>query len=210
MASLATTAAAKAPLSEQQTLPLVWIDLEMTGLDINKDRIMEVACIVTDGNLNILERGPDLVLAVPPTLLDTMDAWCTAHHGASGLTAACRASTVTAADAEARLLAVVRRHAPSPRVALLAGNSVHVDREFLKREMPRLVEHLHYRIVDVSTVKELLRRWRPDVLDAAPAKRLAHRALDDIEESISELKHYRQWAFVPAQQAAPPSDERSA
>lgn len=171
---------------------MVWIDLEMTGLDPERDRIIEAACVVTDGALRPLEPGLQLVIHEPESVLDSMNAWCVEHHGASGLTEAVRRSTVSLADAEEQLLSYVRRLTPAGQCPL-AGNSVHMDRVFLMKYMPKLLNHLHYRIVDVSTLKELARRWRPDVHDQANrGKKCAHRALDDIQESIEELKLYRE------------------
>ncbi|KAJ2813118.1 Oligoribonuclease, mitochondrial [Coemansia furcata] len=171
--------------------PLVWIDCEMTGLDSENDTILEIACIITDGSLNILASGPEIVIHHPQHVLDKMNEWCVEHHGKSGLTARVLDSTVTMEEAETAVLDLVKQCCAQPRVAVLAGNSVHVDCAFLRRYMPRLIEHLHYRIVDVSSVKELARRWNPEVLQRAPAKSLAHRALDDIIESIEELRYYQ-------------------
>ncbi|KAJ1965979.1 rna exonuclease [Dipsacomyces acuminosporus] len=176
--------------------PLVWIDCEMTGLDYDKDTIIEIACVITDGNLNILEKGDDIVIHHPKQTMDAMNDWCKEHHGKSGLTQSVLASKVTMAEAEDRVLGLVKKHCSKPRTAILAGNSVHADRAFLVRQMPRLIEHLHYRIIDVSSVKELARRWNPQVYKAGPAKAEAHRALDDILESISELQYYKSHMFV--------------
>ncbi|KAJ1670182.1 rna exonuclease [Coemansia sp. RSA 1694] len=171
--------------------PLVWIDCEMTGLDRESDTILEIACIVTDGDLNVLASGQEIVIRHEQHVLDKMDEWCVEHHGKSGLTARVLSSTVTMEQAEAAVLDMVKSCCAQPRVAVLAGNSVHVDCAFLHRCMPKLVEYLHYRIVDVSSVKELARRWSPEILQMAPAKRMSHRALDDIVESIEELRYYR-------------------
>ncbi|KAJ1728824.1 rna exonuclease [Coemansia biformis] len=159
--------------------PMVWIDCEMTGLDYQHDTIIEIACIITDGDLNILETGKDIVIHQSKAVMDGMNDWCKEHHGRSGLTQSVLASTVTMAEAEASVLALVKRHCSRPRTAVLAGNSVHADRAFLTRLMPELTEFLHYRIIDVSSVKELARRW------SRPA------ALDDIVDSIEELRHYK-------------------
>ncbi|KAJ3016896.1 hypothetical protein HKX48_003809 [Thoreauomyces humboldtii] len=176
--------------------PLVWIDLEMTGLDLAKDQIIEIAVIITDGNLNVIAEGPELVIRAEKQLLDGMDAWCTTHHGESGLTAASLASPHTTQSAESAVLAFIRKHVPTARLAPMAGNSIHVDKTFLQKEMPNIVNHLHYRIVDVSTIKECVKRWLPRIADEAPSKEFSHRALDDIRESIEELKYYRRVAFV--------------
>ena len=171
---------------------LVWIDLEMTGLDPERDRIIEAACVVTDGGLRTLEPGLQLVIHEPDSVLRGMNAWCVEHHGRSGLTEAVRRSTLSLAAAEQQLLSYVQRLTPAGQCPL-AGNSVHMDRVFLMKYMPKLLEHLHYRIVDVSTLKELARRWRPELHDTATrGKKCAHRALDDIQASIEELRLYRE------------------
>ncbi|KAJ3300069.1 Oligoribonuclease, mitochondrial [Borealophlyctis nickersoniae] len=167
----------------------------MTGLDLQKDHIIEIAAIVTDGDLNIKAEGPDLIIHQPKEVMDDMNDWCVQTHGQSGLTAAVIASTLSTSEAESQILSFIRQHIPTPRVAILAGNSIHVDKQFLQKEMPNLVDHLHYRIVDVSTVKELARRWYPTEYSEAPVKRNTHRALDDIRESIAELQYYRQAVF---------------
>lgn len=173
---------------------MVWIDLEMSGLDVERCRILEIAALLTDSQLGIVAEGPDLVVHQGDDVLAAMDAWNSEHHGASGLTAAVRASQVSEAEAEARVLEFVARHC-SAGTAPLAGNSVWMDRLFLRRYMPRLEAFLHYRIVDVSTVKELVRRWSPAVAARVPAKAERHRALEDIRESVAELAYYRREAF---------------
>ena len=177
---------------------LVWMDLEMTGLDPERERIIEMATIITDGNLEIIAEGPELVIHQPDSLLAQMDAWNTTQHGRSGLTDKVRASTTSEAEAEQQTLAFIREHCEA-RTAPLAGNSVHHDRRFLCRYMPHLVEHLHYRIVDVSTIKELAARWHPKIHDGSPEKSESHRALDDIRGSIEELRYYRETLFRPAE-----------
>jgi oligoribonuclease len=174
---------------------LVWIDLEMSGLNADRERILEIATIVTNGGLEVLAEGPELVVHQPDSLLDAMDAWNREHHGKSGLTARVRASEVSEAEAERLTLEFVRAHVPE-RSAPLAGNSIHQDRIFLARYMPALEGYLHYRNVDVSTVKELVRRWSPKAYEGRPTKRAKHRALDDIRESIDELRYYRRAVFV--------------
>ena len=172
--------------------PLVWVDMEMTGLDVERHHVLEVAAIVTDGDLNEVDEGIDIVVHQPEDVLALMDEWCVKQHGQSGLTAAVRASRTELAEAEALVLEYLRRHT-SERQSPLCGNSVGHDKRFLERWMPEVVQHLHYRIIDVSTVKELALRWSPD------AKRFpkgeAHRALDDIRESIAELRYYREQVF---------------
>lgn len=175
--------------------PLVWIDLEMTGLDPDVDAIIEIATIITDGQLDRVERGPDLLIAAPTAALAQMDELVRTMHGRSGLLAALEHVDRSVAQAEAETLAFVRTYVPDPAIAPLAGNSVHADRMFLRRYMPALEAHLHYRNVDVSTLKELVSRWRPELIDEAPVKLDRHRALDDITESIEELRFYRNALF---------------
>ena len=177
--------------------PLVWVDLEMSGLDPEHDVILEAAVLVTDGSLERVIEGPDLVLAAPEEALEGMVDVVAAMHAASGLTEAVRASTVRMDDAEEQLLAFVAEHVPESRIAPLAGNSVHADRAFLRRYMPAFESHLHYRNVDVSTLKELCKRWRPDVLEGSRPKAGGHRAMADILESLEELRTYRDVLFLP-------------
>ena len=173
---------------------LVWIDLEMTGLDPAEERIIEIATIVTDSSLQVVAEGPDLVVHQPESLLEAMDDWNKTHHAESGLLERVRASDVDEREAERRTLEFLKGHC-AEKACPLAGNSVHHDRRFLAGQMPSLDAFLHYRIVDVSTVKELARRWAPDVHADAPRKKAAHRALDDIRESIEELRFYRERLF---------------
>lgn len=172
---------------------LVWIDLEMTGLDPEKERIIEMATIITDSELNVVAEGPVIAVHQPDSLLDAMDEWCTTTHGASGLTKRVRESTIDEAQAEQRTLEFLQQHLEAGK-SPLCGNSIGQDRRFLVKYMPRLEEFFHYRNLDVSTVKELARRWRPDVL-AGVKKQGSHLALDDIRDSISELRHYRDTFF---------------
>ncbi|CAD7695736.1 unnamed protein product [Ostreobium quekettii] len=174
--------------------PLVWIDLEMSGLILETDTIIEIACIVTDSSLQRQIEGPSIAIHHPDDVFDRMDAWCTEHHGASGLTDRCKASMISLEQAEELVLDFVKQLMP-PGVALLAGNSVHVDKTFLRRYMPMLHDYLNYRILDVSTVKELCRRWYPKEWKRCPRKKNNHTALSDIRESIEELKHYRTAIF---------------
>ena len=168
----------------------------MTGLDLQRDALIEIAVLVTDGDLRVLGDGVDVVIhADEPALAGMLDV-VRDMHAHSGLTDAVRASTVTIAQAEQLALAYIREHVPEPRTAPLAGNSIGTDRGFLARDMPELDAHLHYRMVDVSSIKELCRRWFPRVFYAKPEKGLAHRALADIEESIRELDYYRHTLFV--------------
>lgn len=176
---------------------LVWIDCEMTGLDLQRDALIEIAVLVTDGDLNVLGDGVDVVIHADEEALVGMPEVVRVMHATSGLTDAVRASTISLAEAERLALAYIREHVPEPRTAPLAGNSIATDRGFLTRDMPELDGHLHYRMVDVSSIKELCRRWFPRVFFAKPEKGLAHRALADIEESIRELDYYRRTLFVP-------------
>jgi len=176
---------------------LVWIDCEMTGLDLTRDALIEVAALVTDADLNVLGTGVDVVIHAPDEVLDSMDEYVRDMHAKSGLTDAVRTSTVTLTEAEDMIMAYVLEHAPTPKTAPLCGNSIATDRGFLARDMRRLDEHLHYRMVDVSSIKELARRWYPRTYYGPPSKGLAHRALADIKESIRELVFYRRTVFVP-------------
>ena len=176
---------------------LVWIDCEMTGLDLGKDALIEVAALVTDPDLNVLGEGVDVVIHAEDALLDGMLDVVRDMHAKSGLTAAVRASAVTVAEAEDLVMSYITTHVPDPRTAPLCGNSIATDRGFLARDMPRLDNHLHYRMIDVSSIKELCRRWYPRVYFGQPPKGLAHRALADIRESIRELEYYRRTVFVP-------------
>ncbi|KAM3868970.1 small fragment nuclease [Diretmus argenteus] len=173
---------------------MVWVDLEMTGLDIEKDQIIEMACIITDAELNVLAEGPNLIINQSDELLDGMSDWCKEHHGNSGLTQAVRDSRISLQQAEYEFLSFIRQHTP-PGQCPLAGNSVHADKKFLDKYMPQFMYHLHYRIIDVSTIKELCRRWFPEEYKMGPQKRASHRALDDIQESIRELQFYRANVF---------------
>ena len=176
---------------------LVWMDLEMTGLDPARERIIEMATLITDGELNLVAEGPELVVHQSDELLAAMDDWNQSHHGASGLIDRVRASTVTEADALAQTLDFLKEHC-EPKTAPLCGNSIHQDRRFLRAYMTELDDFLHYRIVDVSSIKELARRWFPAIIEAAPPKTETHRALGDIQESIEELRYYRRAVFREA------------
>ena len=169
----------------------------MTGLDLGKDRLIEVAALVTDPELKVLGEGVDLVIHADDAALDAMPPVVRDMHAKSGLTEEVRRSTLTMAEAEEQILAYVREHVPNPRTAPLCGNSIATDRGFLARDMPALDSHLHYRMIDVSSIKELCRRWYPRVYFGQPPKGLAHRALADIRESIRELEYYRRTVFVP-------------
>jgi len=187
---------------------LVWIDCEMTGLDLQRDALVEIAVLVTDGDLNVLGEGVDVVIHADEAALAAMPPVVEEMHRRSGLTEEIRASRVTVREAEEAVLAYVKKHVPEAGVAPLAGNSIATDRGFLARDMPELDAHLHYRMIDVSSLKELARRWFPRVFYAKPEKGLAHRALADIIESIRELQYYRRTLFV--QPPGPTSDEARA
>ena len=176
---------------------LVWMDLEMTGLDPTRDVIVEIATIVTDDDLEILAEGPDLVVHQPDEALAAMEPVVVEMHTSSGLLEAIKASTITLEEAGAATLEFIKSHVPEPRTIPLCGNSIGTDRRFLAVYLPEIEDHLHYRSVDVSTIKELTRRWYPGALEATPRKATAHRALDDIRESIEELRWYRANVFKP-------------
>jgi len=171
------------------------MDLEMTGLDPAVHTIVEMATLVTDDDLEVIAEGPDLVIHQPPEALAAMPDVVRAMHRESGLLQAIEESPIGLADARAQTLAFVKEHATQPRTVPLAGNSIGTDRRFLAIFCPEIEEWLHYRSVDVSTVKELARRWYPDAFASAPAKHGSHRALDDIRESVAELRHYRESIF---------------
>jgi oligoribonuclease len=176
---------------------LVWIDCEMTGLDLGADALIEVAALVTDFDLNVLGEGIDLIIKPPAEALDQMIPFVRAMHETSGLLEELD-SGITLAEAEAQVLAYIKEHCPDGSRPPLAGNTVATDRSFIVRDMPDLDAFLHYRIVDVSSIKELSRRWYPRTYFSAPAKRGNHRALADIQESIEELRYYRETVFVPS------------
>lgn len=180
----------------------------MTGLDLAKDALIEIAALVTDADLNVLGEGVDLVIHADDDALAGMPEVVREMHAHSGLTEAVRRSTVTIEDAERQVLAYIRQYVPEPRTAPLAGNSIGTDRGYIARDMPALDAYLHYRMVDVSSIKELVRRWYPRIYYAKPEKGLSHRALSDIRESIAELAYYRRTAFVP--QPGPTSEEAKA
>lgn len=177
--------------------PIVWIDCEMTGLDPVEDALIEVAVVVTDAELNVLGEGVDVVIAPPPGALESMSDFVRNMHVSSGLLDELPHG-VTMEEAQDRVLTYIRAHVPEARRAQLGGNSVGTDRVFLGRDMPAVVEHLHYRVIDVSTIKELARRWYPRAYFQSPAKTGNHRALGDIMDSIRELQYYRSTVFVPS------------
>ena len=175
--------------ADPPTHRLIWIDLEMTGLDTGADDILEIATIVTDGQLNVLAEGPELAIAHPLATLEAMDEWNRTQHGKSGLWRRSLEEGVSMAEAESRTLAFLREWVPE-RASPMCGNSICQDRRFLHRQMPALERHFHYRNLDVSTLKELARRWAPNMLEGFD-KEGAHTALSDVRDSIAELRHYR-------------------
>uniref|UniRef100_H3BH28 Oligoribonuclease, mitochondrial n=1 Tax=Latimeria chalumnae TaxID=7897 RepID=H3BH28_LATCH len=189
--SIMATAAA-----DSMAFRLVWVDLEFTGFLKKKKKIFNCAChlYALHSYIKLLLQGPSLIINQPDELLDNMSDWCKEHHGKSGLTQAVRESKISLQQAEYEFLSFVRQHTP-PGLCPLAGNSVQADKKFLEKYMPQFMRHLHYRIIDVSTIKELSRRWYPEEYEAAPKKKASHRALDDIQESIKELQFYRKSIF---------------
>ena len=181
------------------------MDLEMTGLEPSLHVIVEIATLVTDDDLQIVEEGPDLVVNPGAEALSAMDDVVRGMHTRSGLLAAIEQSTTTLEQAGEATLEFIRKHVPKPRTVPLCGNSIGTDRRFLAQYLPSIEDYLHYRSVDVSTVKELCRRWYPEALSSAPEKSGGHRALDDIRESVAELRHYRETAFRPSSAPAPES-----
>ena len=182
---------------------LAWMDLEMTGLEPRRDVIVEIAVLVTDDDLQVVAEGPDLVVSATAEQLEAMEDVVRAMHTRSGLLEEIRSSTVSLADAGQSVLAFLKEHIPQPRSVPLAGNSIGTDRRFLAAQLPEIEDWLHYRSVDVSTIKELCRRWYPEAYANAPGKQTAHRAMDDIKESIAELAFYRGAIFAPPGAQAP-------
>ncbi|PWA59242.1 hypothetical protein CTI12_AA393530 [Artemisia annua] len=185
-------------LEKDYKLPLVWIDLEMTGLNIEVDRILEIACIITDGKLTKSVEGPDLVIHQTKECLDKMGEWCVEHHAASGLTERVLKSTISEKEAEEQVIEFVKRHVDLSHAPLLAGNSIYVDFMFLKKYMPNLASIFSHVVVDVSSVKALCCRWFPKDNKNAPRKENKHRAMEDIKESIAELKYFKENVFKPS------------
>jgi oligoribonuclease len=188
---------------------LVWIDLEMTGLDTARHTIVEVAVLVTDSELELVDEGIDLIVRASPEDLDQMDDFVRKMHTKSGLLPAIETSTLSLADAGGQVLAYLGEQLPGPGTAPLCGNSIGVDRRFLDRYLPEVDQYLHYRSVDVSSFKELCRRWYPSVYKKRPDKKETHRALDDIRESIEELRFYRANILVPPETTSEPAREVS-
>jgi oligoribonuclease len=181
------------------------MDLEMTGLEPARNVIVEIATIITDDDLNVIAEGPDLVVHQPEDALALMDPIVVEMHTKSGLLDQIRASTITLEDAGAQTLAFIKEHVPESRKVPLCGNSIGMDRRFLAAYLPEIENHLHYRIVDVSSIKELVRRWYPGLLNGRNQKAGSHRALDDIRESVAELKFYREHIFLPTAAVVAPA-----
>jgi len=193
---------------------LAWMDLEMTGLDATKNVIVEIATLITDDELNIIAEGPDLVIHATEEELALMDEVVVEMHARSGLTNEIRASVITLEEAGAATLAFIQAHISEPRTVPLCGNSIGMDRRFLTAYLPEIEEYLHYRSVDVSTIKELARRWYPEDLKEYTKSASAHRAMDDIKESLEEMRYWRKRVFraqtAPAETAAPETTSDSA
>ena len=189
-----------APTGRTIHVVLIWMDLEMTGLDHTSDVIVEIATLATDDDLNIVAAGPDLVVHQPPEAMANMDPVVVKMHTSSGLLDAIAESTVTLEEAGTATLDFIRTHAPKARTVPLCGNTIGTDRRFLAAYLPEIEEYLHYRSVDVSTIKELARRWYPQALSDLPRKATSHRALDDILESVEELRYWRSKVFLPLTQ----------
>jgi len=184
---------------------LVWMDLEMTGLDPEKEVIVEIATIVTDDQLNIVAEGPDLVVPAPPGVLAAMDPFVIDMHTKSGLLELMKASTLSLEEAGRLTLEFIKSHVPEPRTVPLCGNSIGTDRRFLAKYLPDIENYLHYRSVDVSSIKELVKRWYPGTDNVRPFKAGTHRALDDVRQSIEELRFYRERVFVAGENTPVPS-----
>ncbi|GAA5865098.1 hypothetical protein JCM1840_005739 [Sporobolomyces johnsonii] len=182
---------------------ILWIDCEMTGLELKEDRILEIACIATNAQLEPLDAGVEYIVKTEKEVLDKMNAWCINQHGKTGLTQACLESKYTMSEIDSLVAAYVSKHFPPSTPALLAGNSVHADRAFINKDLPLLASKLHYRILDVSSIKEIARRWYPTLMGGGGYKskdEAEHRALSDIRSSIDELKFYRQHLFKPVEE----------
>jgi oligoribonuclease len=188
---------------------LVWMDLEMTGLDHMSDVIVEIATIITDDDLNIVAEGPDLVIHQPDDVLNKMNAVVMKMHTDSGLLEQISSSTLTLEEAGRQTLEFIKEHCPDAGTVPLCGNSIGTDRRFLARYLPEIENYLHYRSVDVSSIKELVRRWYPEANARRPWKPNSHRALDDIKESVAELQHYQQVVFRSSQEVSEALEKNS-
>jgi len=180
--------------NDPHDLRMIWVDCEMTGLNVTVDHLIEIAVLITDKDLNLLATGPNLVIHQSKEVMDGMNEWCVNQHGASGLTQRVLDSKISVKDAEKQVLDFVQAWTPAGK-CVLAGNSVGEDKKFIEKHMPEFYRHLHYRIIDVSTIKELAKRWKPDLHASAPSKKGSHLAMDDILESVEELKHYQKAMF---------------
>jgi oligoribonuclease len=180
---------------------IIWVDCEMSGLNPVKDKILEIGMVITDENLNVIAEHDSVVFHVEEPVLEGMDAWCQKHHGESGLIESCRKSTVTFEAADEALLKFVQEHT-TPRECPMAGNSIGQDAGFIRVHLPKLYSHFHYRVIDVSSLKELVRRWDPKAYAGAPKKKFSHRVLDDIKDSIEELRYYRSAVFRLPEESA--------
>lgn len=187
--------ATSSPSNQRNASNLIWIDCEMTGLDRTKHHICEIAVLATDKDLNIIAEGPEIVIHLDEKQLSQMSEWCVEHHGKSGLTQQIKDSKIEMKSAEQMVLEFVKKYVPHKK-GILCGNSIHADKQFICSDMPALADYLHYRLIDVSTIKELTRRWYPEILAKAPKKKLSHRAMDDIKESIEELQYYKKSVFI--------------
>jgi len=174
--------------------PIIWIDCEMTGIDPAKDEIMEIACVVTDKNLEVIADGPNIIIHKPDNILNNLSSWHIEHFTKTNLIEASRQSTISVQDAEKEVLTFLEKHTTAG-TSPLAGNTIYMDRIFINKEMPNLGKYCHYRLIDVSSVKELCNRWNKEIYNKQPKKKLMHRARDDIYESIFELKYYKQFMF---------------
>lgn len=185
----------KRRLTEPISKPLVWIDCEMTGLNVSQDHIIEICCLITDSNLNLIdENGYESTVYVPKKVLDGMDEWCVTHHGSSGLTAKVLANPLqTLSKVQQELLEYIQSYIPEPRTAVIAGNTIHMDKFFMMKEFPQVIDHLHYRMLDVSAIMEMGVRHNPKLMKLCPPKVSSHTARSDIVESIAQLKWYRQY-----------------
>lgn len=186
-------------LCMKDTNNLIWIDLEMTGLDPEQDVILEIATIITDGNLHVLAQGQSIVIHYDQAVLDAMNEWCIEHHAKSGLTKAVQESTTTLIEAMEETLELIKAYCPEGR-GVLCGNSIWQDRIFLQRYMPEILQYINYKMVDVTSIQQLIKRWYPNNVQTAFKKKELHRALPDIQESIEELRHYRNTFFVKSSQ----------